>query len=287
MTDQCQQLYNLSFNYNNVFFSIFLDNERMCHSRSADFGLSYILSGEMVLDDGERSVSVRRGECVFVPRDLSITMYKQPADGYRYEGIFLKFTRPFLRQMYESLGIARMRENIPRLEGGALKLQLTPELDSLFKSMTPYLDPAVIPSDDIMNLKLQEALLALLHIDRRFYPTLFDFSAPWKIDIIDFLNNNYMHDMSIAEMAHYTGRSLSAFKRDFKTVSSLTPERWIVNKRLEEARGLLAERQMSVVEVCRTVGFRNNSHFSTAFKRRYGITPTDFVKSGSHRREGE
>lgn len=283
MTDDCSQKKNHSFNYNNVFYSVFLDNERFCHSRCPDFGLNYILSGEMVLDDGERSVTVRKGECVFVPRDLSLAMYKQPADGRRYEGIFLKFTRHFLRQMFENLEVTRMHEKIPRLEGGALKLQVTPELDSLFKSMTPYLDPSVVPSDDIMNLKLQEALLAVLHIDRRFYPTLFDFSAPWKIDIIDFLNANYMHEMTIAEMAHYTGRSLSAFKRDFKSVSSLTPERWIVNKRLEEARNLLSDGKMSVVEVCRTVGFRNASHFSTAFKRRYGVTPKTFAKSSADR----
>ena len=41
-----------------------------------------------------------------------------------------------------------------------------------------------------MNLKLQEGLLALLHIYKRFAPALFDFNEPWKIDIMEFMNEN-------------------------------------------------------------------------------------------------
>ncbi len=67
-----------------------------------------------------------------------------------------------------------------------------------------------------MQLKLQEGLISLLHINQRFSPTLFDFTEPWKMDILDFMNNNYMYDFSMEELANYTGRSLATFKRDFK-----------------------------------------------------------------------
>ena len=81
--------------------------------------------------------------------------------------------------------------------------------------MIPYFDTTVKPQDDFMNLKLQEGVLALLHIDKRFAPMLFDFNEPWKIDILDFMNENYMYEFSMEELAHYTGRSLATFKRDF------------------------------------------------------------------------
>ena len=45
---------------------------------------------------------------------------------------------------------------------------------------------------------------------------LFDFSTPWKMDILDFMNENYMYEFTLEELAHYTGRSLATFKRDFK-----------------------------------------------------------------------
>ncbi len=140
--------------------------------------------------------------------------------------------------------------------------------------MTPYFDPDVKPQDDFMNLKLQEGLLALLHIDKRFASLLFDFNEPWKVDILDFMNENYMYDFTMEEFAHYTGRSLATFKRDFKKISDLTPEKWLIRKRLEMAYAKMKEKGAKVRDVYAEVGFKNPSHFSTAFKRQYGISPT-------------
>ncbi len=270
------------FNYNNVFFSYLFDDFRICRNRCSEFGLNYVLSGEMMLDDGQRQVHVTKGECVFVPRDISLTMYKQPKDGERYQGIFVTFRREFLRQMYEKVGVNRISNNTPRIERGAIRLPQTPELKSLFASLVPYFDEDVTPSDDIMRLKQQEALLAILHIDPRFAPTMFDFSEPWKIDILDFMNENYMQEMTTEDMAHYTGRSLAAFKRDFKKVSDTTPERWLIRKRLEKAYEMIQGGTMRVVDICYKVGFKNPSHFSTAFKKQYGMSPAMAAVSHAH-----
>ncbi len=274
MATQEEELEGQLFNYNNIFFSYFYDNFRVCNKRCTEFGLNYVLSGEMMLDDGRQQVHVTKGECVFVPRDISLTMYKQPKEGERYQGIFVTFKREFLRHMYETSGANKISPDTRRMERGVIRLPQTAELKSLFASLMPYFDEDVTPGDDIMLLKQQEALLALLHIDSRFAPTMFDFSDPWKIDILDFLNENYMREMTTEEMAHYTGRSLAAFKRDFKKVSDTTPERWLTRKRLEKAYEMIQEGgHPKIVDVCYKVGFKNPSHFSTAFKKQYGIAP--------------
>lgn len=268
----------LIFNYNDVFFSFFYDDVGSCVHRSREYAMNYVYSGEMVLDNGQEQIHVRKGECVFIPRDHHITMYKRTCDGERYCGIFLMFTRPFLREMYGKFGTTRGGKGAartPRLDAGAVKLPRTAEIASLFDSMTPYFDPEVRPQGDFMQLKMQEGLLALLHIDERFAPTLFDFNEPWKIDILEFMNENYMYEFTMEEMAHYTGRSLATFKRDFKKVSDLTPEKWLIRKRLEVAYARMKEGGRKVAEVYVEVGFKNPSHFSTAFKKRYGISPTE------------
>lgn len=119
-----------------------------------------------------------------------------------------------------------------------------------------------------------EAIYAMLEQSDNFYPILFDFADPWKIDILEFLNKNYMDDLSIEEIAAYTGRSLSTFKRDFKNISNLSPQKWLTKKRLEVAYQKLKEGK-KVQEVYVEVGFKNPSHFSTAFRREYGIPPTE------------
>lgn len=70
------------------------------------------------------------------------------------------------------------------------------------------------------------------------------------------------------------GRSLATFKRDFKKISDLTPEKWLIRKRLEVAYNLMKDGGNKVVDVYTKVGFRNQSHFSAAFKKQYGIAPT-------------
>lgn len=264
----------LLFNYNDVFYSFYYDDLSGCIHRSREYAINYVYSGEMILDNGKEQIHVGKGECVFIPRDHHITMYKKTKDGERYCGIFLMFTRRFLREIYSKLEQRKVPAHTQKLDSCVIKLPKTVELASLFTSMTPYFDPEVKPKDDFMNLKLQEGLLALLDIDKRCAPTLFDFNEPWKIDILEFMNENYMYEFTMEEMAHYTGRSLATFKRDFKKISDLTPEKWLIRKRLEVAYIKMKEGGKKVVDVYAEVGFKNPSHFSTAFKKQYGISPT-------------
>lgn len=268
----------LRFNYDNVFYSFYYDGQGACVHRSREYALNYVYSGQMVLDNGQEEIRIGKGECVFIPRDHHLTMYKRPFEGERYCGIFLMFTRQFLREIYGKLDLPRGVESATgKLDAGVMKLPHTAELASLFTSMTPYFDSDVKPQGDFMRLKMQEGLLALLHIDERFVPTLFDFNEPWKIDILDFMDKNYMYEFSMEDMAHYTGRSLATFKRDFKKISDLTPEKWLIRKRLDVAYAKMKEGGKKVVDVYAEVGFKNPSHFSTAFKKRYGVPPTSML----------
>lgn len=103
MTDEQLGQMKLIFNYNDVFYSFFYDDLSGCVHRSREYAINYVYSGEMILDNGNEQIHVGKGECVFIPRDHHITMYKKTKDGERYCGIFLMFTRRFLREMYGKL----------------------------------------------------------------------------------------------------------------------------------------------------------------------------------------
>ena len=87
-----------------------------------------------------------------------------------------------------------------------------------------------------------------------------------------------MNDISMEEMANYTGRSLSTFKRDFRKCSTLSPREWLIQRRLEAARELIRKGGCKVSEICFEVGFKNLSHFSKAYKATYGIPPTEDIQ---------
>lgn len=263
------------FSYQDIIFSFFLNNDTVC-THKADFHLLiYVYSGKMSIVDKEKEITAIAGECLFIRRDHKVTIRKGPHEGQQYKGITMRFNRNFLCDYYKLLS----KENIPTdanpLTCSVVRLHKSADIDSLFWSMVPYFDIDNKPNDKLMKLKLQEGMLILLDLDKSFYPTLFDFTEPWKIDILAFLNQNYMYDLSLKEIALYTGRSLATFKRDFKKISALSPQRWIMQKRLEVAYDMIKNKGQKVADVCFEVGFKNRSHFTTAFKKQFGITPTE------------
>ena len=62
---------------------------------------------------------------------------------------------------------------------------------------------------------------------------------------------------------------------NFAKISPLTPEKWLLEKRLDYAHRLLTEDHRKISDVYLEAGFRNRSHFSTAFRKKYGVTPAE------------
>jgi len=264
---------NLRFRYADIFFSYYIDNYTSCAKMIHDHMLAYVYSGEMVLEENGVNIPVHKGECVFLRRDNRVSMNKQPLGNEQFQGIFMQFQRDFLRDFFKTIPKEDIPVTVPRSNPSVIKLPKTPDIDSLFQSMIPYFDASQKPSEALMKLKLQEGVHSLLNIDIKFYSSLFDFTEPWKIDLLEFMEKNYQYDMSMEEFASYTGRSLATFKRDFKKISPLTPQKWLMERRLQAAHDLLKHGKKKVSDVYLDVGFKNLSHFSKSYKSHFGVSP--------------
>lgn len=78
---------------------------------------------------------------------------------------------------------------------------------------------------------------------------------------------------SVKDLAAEVGMSRSSFVERFKEVMGTGPRRYILNQRMEKARRLLDEGQMTVAEIAIRVGYDAPEAFSRAFKRELGIAP--------------
>lgn len=87
------------------------------------------------------------------------------------------------------------------------------------------------------------------------------------------MNRDFTYNVSISQFAYLTGRSLSTFKRDFSKLFGTSPEKWLQKKRLDLAHYLLTQKRQRPTDVYLEVGFENLSHFSTSFKKQFGINP--------------
>ena len=262
-------------NFSNVFLACYSDNAQKYTPTVEDHGMVYILSGKLEINESGKITYLYKGECTFVRKDNRVSLNKMPKNGEQYKAIWLSFPRNFLREFYQTLDKTKLPTDAKRHKVSLQKLPAKrPDIKSLFESMTPYFDSTIAPTPELIRLKMTEGIYCLLNTDNHFYTALFDFSEPWKIDILDYLNNNYMYDLQLDEIASYTGRSLATFKRDFRKLSDLSPEKWLIQKRLEVAQWKIKNNHQRVSDVYLEVGFKNLSHFSSALKKRFGYAPT-------------
>ena len=263
------------FDCSNVLIGCYFTDDRGCAHENREHTLIYLISGELEIEERGKKTVLHPGECAFMRRDNRMWLQKKVEEGKPYRSVVLKFSRSFLKDFYQTLN----RQQIPsdsKREKVSLRVLPSnrPDIRSLFESVIPYFDAAEKPSEDVLKLKMIEGVYVLLNTDINLYASLFDFVEPWKIDILDYLNENYMCDLSMNEIASYTGRSLATFKRDFAKISDLTPQKWIIKRRLEAAHDLIKSGKKKVTEVCFDVGFKNLSHFSKTYKEAYGVAPS-------------
>lgn len=261
--------------YSDIFLAMYFDDGMTCLHRNHSHVLVYMYSGELEISERGKITRLHKGDCAFIRKDFSVQLTKQAYKGEQFRAIFLMFTAKFLREFFSKMDKSALPEEAKRGKVSLLKLPSSrPDIVSLFESMTPYFDSAMQPTEALLNLKMMEGMYVLLNTDKNLYASLFDFTEPWKINIMDFLEKNYMNDLTMEEIANYTGRSLATFKRDFAKISELTPQKWIIKRRLEAAHELIQSGKKKISEVCFGVGFKNLSHFSKIYKEAYGIAPT-------------
>lgn len=92
--------------------------------------------------------------------------------------------------------------------------------------------------------------------------------------VIILMKNNLYREMPLTNMARFVGLSPSRLRHMFKTHTNTTPTQYLSRLRMQEAKEQLETTSLSVKEIMTSVGVSDPSNFTRAFKRAYGLTPT-------------
>jgi AraC-like DNA-binding protein len=189
------------------------------------------------------------------------------------EKVILTLDEGFLKKFH-----ANRKTTITKLESTETCIPIIENelLSSYIASLQPYYDRGQI-REPFSEVKRDELLLILLQVQPELSGLLFEYGIPAKINLEEFMSRNYTFNVSIDRFAFLTGRSLSAFKRDFRQIFHETPSRWLVLKRLQEAYFLIDKKSRKPSDIYLDLGFETLSHFSFAFKQKYGLTPTELA----------
>ncbi|MCC8112968.1 MAG: AraC family transcriptional regulator [Bacteroidales bacterium] len=248
-----------------------------CDHRLPNHGMMFVRSGVLTIETDKEHIEAHAGDYIFWRRNCTARMKKQSEGDTPFQSIAIALDSKFLKSYFsEQLQGKRLPVEQLAIQAPAVPLLHNIKIDSLFMSLIPYADQGIEPDSETIQWKQREAVNILLEADHRMYATLFDFHETWKIDLAEFMEQHFMLDMTMEEFASYTGRSLATFKRDFKKFTPLTPEKWLVEQRLDLSSTLLRNPKTKPSDVYFEVGFKSRTHFSGLFKQRFGLSPAAY-----------
>ncbi|MDM1348849.1 helix-turn-helix domain-containing protein [Myroides marinus] len=232
-------------------------------------GISYIVSGELEAFDGKTVHRYKKGDIVLYKKNTLIRFVKYAQPTHVFEAISVVFDDTLLQEYAQRYHICSAK--LP--EQSLYKVKSDILLNAYFTNLKSYFSREITPA--LAQLKKEEAIHLLLLHNKTYKNVLFHFATPGKIDLEAFMNNNFRFNVPLSQLAFLTGRSLATFKRDFEKMFKTSPNKWIQQKRLEEAYYLLENKKMKTKDVYLEVGFETLSHFSYAFKKHFGIPPSN------------
>lgn len=104
--------------------------------------------------------------------------------------------------------------------------------------------------------------------------------------VMDCINKHITEpEFNVEMLAKNVGISRIHLNRKIKEIAGITPSEFIRNHRLEQAARMISERKVNIAQVTYAVGFTNQTHFSTIFKKQYGMTPTEYAEKFNKQEE--
>jgi len=255
-----------------ILYSCYFTRSREGEQFIREHVLSYQIAGTLTVFDGNKTFITKEGDFRFSRKNKLAKFVKQPPENGEFKSLSIYLDQQLLMEMSKEFNLHAAAHFSK--EDAMINLPHDPLYKSFMDSLLVYLQLPVEEQTKLMDLKVKEAVLLLIKVNPEIKDILFDFSEPVKADLESFMQKNYHFNVELQRFAYLTGRSLSTFKRDFEKIFHTTPSRWLVQKRLEEAYHLIRDEGKTPSDVYLEVGFEDLSHFSFAFKKKYGLAPS-------------
>ena len=235
------------------------------------------VSGTLVLETSAHQIAIDGGQLLLIGRNQLGVLKKTPVPGGNYETIVISLQEDLLRR----IALEERLDAELKYPGAPNVLIPTNEfLQGYFQSIIPYArNSGSAMTDELGILKVKELVKLLLLAMPELRSFLFDFSEPHKLDLQKLMFHNFHYNIPIEQFAELSGRSLSAFKRDFVKMFGAPPRQWLQDRRLLEARHILITKEAKLSAIYLDLGFESLAHFSRSFKKKFGVTPSEYLST--------
>lgn len=242
---------------------------------------SFLLEGQKSVQYAGTQIKIDTNEFLLLSAGNCLMSEKNVGPSGNYGSILLFFdnkllTDFFLRRTQRPHSLERKNNLTP-----IVKFEKDPFLINYINSLSFMLSSNLPLSSEMRKLKLEEILLHL----SEYYPEKIQqlrglsFEANEDLLIRQVITDAIDNTMTVEEMAFLCHMSLSTFKRRFAIIFGTSPNKWLLEKKMQKAAQLLKQGDFKVNELYFELGYENLSSFIQSFKLFHGVTPKQFQLS--------
>lgn len=178
--------------------------------------LFFMLKGKVSLYYGKKRYVVHKNEMMLLKKATSIQYGEDSTEnGNAYEGLMFclndNLIKEFLAQ--SNLKVAGMPEEIK-----TAVYPMNERLVAFADSLKVYFENPSSVNPGVVRLKIMELLYNISESNENIFRQILQFNKPVRADIREIVEEHYPTPVSVPQLAFLSGRSLSAFKRDFQEI---------------------------------------------------------------------
>lgn len=280
---------NMLAEYDVEFFKMESDTVRIltgAHIHSA-LEILYFTEGEFKVDVGGNQSFVRPGDVVLISSNTVHSVYhlEEKYGGYYVLKLSVEFLRqalkggdgarciiPFLRSKKEDKCILRacelsgdisstLKKMISECESGGRMMLSAEKAYACVLVISIFREFFAESETDEQDLSISRDMIALIH------------------ESIRYINSNYASDITPAECAGRANLSYSYYAKIFRAVAGKSFKEYLTGLRLAKAHNILLSRDIPVIDVALSCGYKSPAYFTAEYKKLYGVTPSETQKS--------
>lgn len=235
----------------------------------------YLALHDIQLSDGEifcdshasTSKTDLRNTLTFLPAGERVRGWSVPLQRVN------SFTAAYFDPQQMDEDIARRFRHPLRTDVYFLNPSLQSTMAKLRRALQPDVERDPVYLESLGMLAVLEICQYQQHKSAPALPGAGRLSGSQMKSLTDYIEENLATGIGLTALAGRVGLSRFHFIRAFKRTTGQTPYQYLLHRRIDRARLLLGQPQLSVEQVARAVGFQNTSRFIRTFLRVTGLTP--------------
>lgn len=226
----------------------------------------YVVSGSIIFNEGtDKYIKASTGDIIYLPTNVTYTSYWAEAPELEYISFNCRLFEPNGDELLLS-------EDIIFLCNDRSK-----KYYEIFSKMNDVYNVGIVNWELLLKSYFFSFLAEIVY--QLTYDDLKKLTTPSFIyNGIIYLENNYMSNIPIGEIAKKCKVSETTFRRSFLKIKGMSPVSYRNELRLQHAYNFLKSGLYTISEVVELVGFNDIPYFSKSFKKKYNMTPAECVK---------